>query len=89
MSEARITFDSKGFRKILFSSGVKEVLEKEAEKIQSRANSNNKRGGAGFSANVWKGSYGGGRLVASVSTTDRKSIIAESEDKALSKAVKG
>lgn len=84
----RITFDSKGFRKILFSSGVKEVLEKQAKEIQAKANSNNRRGGEGFSYNVWKGGYVGGRLVASVTTTDRESIIAESEDLALSRAVK-
>ena len=37
---------------------------------------------------AWKGGYGGGRWVASVTTTDHNSMVAESEDKALSKAVK-
>jgi len=86
--QTRITFISKGFKDILCGDGVKELVTSQASDIQSRASANNSRGGEGFEAETWMGRYGGGRWVASVSTTDRASRIAEAEDKALSRAVK-
>lgn len=86
--QLKIKFISSGFKEILCSGEVNEMVTQAAEQIQSRANANNTRGGDGFSANTWMGGYGGGRWVASVTTTDRQSMIAEAEDKALSRAVK-
>lgn len=86
-SQMRIKFNSKGFKEILCGDGVHEAVTDAAQAIQGRANANNTRGGEGFSCETWMGNYGGGRWVASVSTTDRKSQIAEAEDKALSRAV--
>lgn len=87
--QVRIKFISKGFHDILCSDGVQNLVTQQAEIIQGKANANNNRGGEGFSANTWMGNYGGGRWVASVTTTDRQSRIAEAEDKALSRAVSG
>lgn len=84
----RITFISAGFKEILCSGGTRGVVESAAQTIQGNANANNSRGGEGFSCKTWMGFYGGGRWVASVSTTDIKSRIAEAEDKALSRAVR-
>lgn len=85
--QIRIKFISSGFKEILCSGEVHDLVSQASEQIQSRANANNSRGGDGFSANTWMGNYGGGRWVASVTTTDRASRIAEAEDKALSRAV--
>jgi hypothetical protein len=86
-TQMKIQFISAGFKEILCSGGVQEAVTNAARTIQGTANANNTRGGEGFSCKTWMGNYGGGRWVASVSTTDRKSRIAEAEDKALSRAV--
>lgn len=86
--QIKIKFISKGFKEILCSGGVKSLVEEHTANIQGNANANNMRGGEGFGAKVWMGNYGGGRWVGSVMTTDKKSMIAEAEDKALSKAVR-
>ena len=83
----RITFISKGFKRILCSDGVKEAVTNAAQIIQSTANANNTRGGKGCECESKMGGYGGGRWMAFVSTTDYKSRVAEAEDKALSRAV--
>lgn len=88
MGQVKIKFNSKGFKAILCGGGVQGLVQSATSDIQSRANANNTRGGEGFDAHVWMGSYGGGRWVGSVSTTDHKSRVAEAEDKALSRAVK-
>ena len=85
--QIKIKFRSEGFREILCSSGVQNVVSAATEQIRARADGNNQRGGKGFSSKTWLGDYGGGRWVGSVYTTDRKSRIAEAEDKALSRAV--
>lgn len=85
--QIRIKFISSGFKEILCSEGVKSLVESATSDIQGRANANNMRGGDGFDSHVWMGSFGGGRWVGSVTTTDHKSMIAETEDKALSRAV--
>lgn len=82
-----IKFNSQGFKEILCSGGVQELVSEVTSNIQDNANMNNERGGEGFDAHVWMGSYGGGRWVGSVTTTDHKSRVAEAEDKALSRAV--
>lgn len=85
--QTKIKFISQGFKEILCSEGVKNLVTEQTSIIQDRANANNSRGGDGFDAHVWMGAYGGGRWVGSVTTTDFKSKIAEAEDKALSRAV--
>ena len=86
-TQTKIKFISKGFKDILCSDGVRNIIASESSNIQQKANANNTRGGDGFDSHVWMGSYGGGRWVGSVNTTDLKSIVAEAEDKALSRAV--
>lgn len=88
MTQTRIEFNSAGFREILLSDGVKNLVTETANSIRDRANANNSRGGEGFEAHEIVGGYGGGRWVGFVSTTDRESMIAEAEDKALSRAVR-
>lgn len=84
---ARIVFNSEGFRQILLSEGCHEVVTQVTEEIKDRANSNNARGGEGFRASTQVGGYGGGRWIGFVSTTDKNTMIAESEDKALTGAL--
>lgn len=87
MADTRIVFKSEGFRQILLSEGVKNLVTDTAEDIKNRADGNNTRGGEGFRSSVEVGGYGGGRWVGFVSTTDNKSKAAESEDKALTRAI--
>lgn len=87
MSEMKIEFISDGFKAILNSEGVKAAVQAAADDIKERANANIDGNSEGFSSKVWTGGYGGGRWVGSVTTTDFASMVAESEDKALSKAV--
>lgn len=87
-TRTQIQFISDGFKEILLSEGTMSLVQSAAETIRERANANISEDSEGFSAKVWQGSYGGGRWVGSVTTTDGASMRAESEDKALSKAVK-
>ena len=85
----KIEFESKGFKDILFSSGVKDLVQSTAKRIQAEANAGIQGESEGFSANVIAGEYGDGRYVGFVTSTDKASAQAESEDKVLSKAVHG
>jgi hypothetical protein len=83
-----IEFISAGFEQILTGSGVQNVVQSETEAICSRANAANARGGEALDSNVkLTHAYRSNRYVGFVGTTDRASMIAESEDKALSGAV--
>ena len=86
-TEVKIEFHSDGFRQILMSDGVRSLVQDVVTDIQARANANVGEASSGYSGTVWAGGYGGGRWVGSVTTTDKASIIAEAEDKALTKAV--
>lgn len=85
MSSARIEFLSDGFRQILLSDGTKQLVTETAENIAARANANG--GVDGFIPTVIVGGYGGGRYIGFVNATDKASLIAESEDKALTRAI--
>lgn len=87
MEQVRIEFNSEGFRQILLSQGCHDVVTQYTEEIVAKANANNQRGGEGFKASTQVGGYGGGRWIGFVGTTDKKSMIAESEDKALTRAL--
>ena len=90
MADVRIEFNSEGFRQILLSQGCHDLVQQTADEISEKANGNNTRGGSGFESGTRLGkAYGSQRAIGFVYTTDRKSRIAESEDKALSKAVRG
>lgn len=85
----KIEFNSQGFKDILFSPGTKELVQGVANQIQAEANAGIQEDSEGFSSNVVAGGYGGGRYVGFVTSTDKASAQAESEDKVLSKAVHG
>ena len=83
-----VEFISAGFKEILESEGVHDFLEQKANEIKSRADANIGDDSEGFKVTVMKGGYGGGRWVAHVQTTDYATMVAESEHKALTKAVR-
>lgn len=86
--QVEIEFFSEGFEQILTSAGTMSAVQSATEGIWARANANNNRGGTGFHSGTRIGrAYGSQRALGFVYTTDRKSAIAESEDKALSEAV--
>lgn len=84
---ARIEFNSDGFKQILLSDGCHELVTTITEEICEKANANNNRGGAGFVSSTQVGGYGGGRWIGFVSSTDKQSAIAQSEDQALTRAL--
>ena len=85
MSDVRLEFDSSGFRELLLSDGVKELVTDTTESIAGRANANS--GTDGFQSSVIVGGYGGGRWIGFVNATTPEAVKAESEDKALTRAV--
>lgn len=88
--EIEIEFFSEGFEQILTSGGVMSAVESATNGIYQRANAANTHGGDGFHSGTRIGrAYGSQRALGFVYTTDRKSCIAEAEDKALSGAVRG
>ncbi len=80
--QIRLEFISEGFKEILCSQGVKEVLEDKANEIAMRAQAN-LVGNGDVTTSSRVGGYGGGRHVAYVHCP----AYEESENKALSKAV--
>lgn len=88
--QVEIEFFPEGFEQILTSSGTMSAVQNATNAIYARANANNQRGGTGFHSGTRIGkAYGSQRALGFVYTTDRKSQIAEAEDKALSEAVSG
>lgn len=85
-----IEWNHDGFERVLCSEGTMSAVKQQAERIRAAANANNTRGGEGFKSSTRTGrAYGSQRALGFVYTTDEKSRVAESEDKALSKAVMG
>ena len=88
--QVEIEFFSEGFEQILTSSGTMSAVQSAAAQICERANANNTHGGSGFYSGTRIGrAYGSQRALGFVYTSDKKSAIAEAEDKALSEAVSG
>ena len=83
----RIVFNSDGFRQLLLSEGCHEVVKQYTDEIAEKANANNTRGGDGFKSTTQVGGYGGGRWIGFVTASDKKASAAESEDKALTRAL--
>ncbi|MCQ2319233.1 MAG: hypothetical protein MJZ90_10000 [Bacteroidales bacterium] len=84
-TKTEIEFKNDGYRAILQGDGVRELVSGLAESIAEKANAN--ANGDGYAVNTFMGNYGGGRWCASVKATTPEALKAESENKALSKAV--
>lgn len=82
MANARIVFNSDGFKQLLNSPEVEALVLNEAQKIADAASEGLE--GEGFRAHSQKA---GTRYIAFAGTTDEESIRAEAENKALSRAV--
>lgn len=85
-----IEWNHDGFEALLCDAGTMQLVQQQAERICDAANANNNRGGSGFVQGTRLGrAYGSQRALGFVYSTDDKSALAESEDKALSRAVSG
>lgn len=85
-----IEWNHAGFEALLCDAGTMALVKEQAERICQAANANNDRGGNGFECATRLGrAYGSQRALGFVYTTDENSRLAESEDKALSRAVSG
>ena len=82
MANARIVFNSDGFKQLLKSPEVEALVLSEAQKIADAASEGLE--GEGFRAHS---TLAGTRYIAFAGTTDEESIRAEAENKVLSKAV--
>ena len=78
----RLVFNSDGFRQLLNSSEVEQLVTEKATMIAERANASS--GLDSFQAHSVKA---GTRYIAFAGTTDEASAQAEAEDKVLSQAV--
>lgn len=87
MKQTKIEFISAGFREVLLSEGVRDLVDEAATQIQQRADANLQEASEGFEKTVMVGGFGGGRWVGFVQTTDAASCRAEAEYNALSGAV--
>ena len=83
MADIRIEFDSAGFQEILFSDGCQQLVQDTADGIAERANAN--AGLDSFKSSTVKA---GTRWIGFATATDKAAMVAESEDKALSRAIK-
>ena len=82
-TKVRIELVSAGIKQLLCSAGIAGECEKAAQGIAARA-------GDGFEVlPLRQMNYGGGRVGYAVHTATEEARIAEAEDKALSKAVRG
>ena len=82
-TKVRIELDHDGIRQLLTSAPIAAECEKAAEKIAQRA-------GDGFEVlPLRQMNFGGGRVGYAVKTGTYEACIAEAENKALSKAVRG
>lgn len=90
MKKMKIEWIHEGFEEILCDPGTMSAVKSATERIASKANGNNNRGGNGFESGTRLGrAFGSQRAMGFVYTTDIQSKIAEAEDKALSRAVSG
>ena len=81
----KIVFHSEGFKEILNSPGVKGLVESQTSAICARANANvTKEGSKGYKSEVKQGS----RWYGVVYSTNWDSYKDETENKALSRAVR-
>lgn len=80
-----INFISAGFKQILESDGVRDLVQDVANGICERANAN--YGGDGFAVNVRHLGYGGGRYGAFISSVDENAARAEASDHVLTRAI--
>lgn len=83
-----IKFNSDGFKQILCSDEVKQLVEKEAEKIAQKANAKISGDSEGFEVKTELISYGRGRWAAHVVAADFEAHKEESEDKVLTSSIK-
>ncbi len=84
MALERIQWNNQGFKDLLQSSEVEQLVRSEAESIADRANADLTEESEGFRAHSIKASS---RYIAFAGTTDEASVRAESENKVLSRAV--
>lgn len=84
MALERIEWNNQGFRDLLQSSEVEQLVRGKAETIADRANAGLSEESEGFRAHSIKARS---RYIAFAGTTDEASVRAESENKVLSRAV--
>lgn len=78
--------NGKGFEAILKSSETQQMLKGHADAIKGRADAFIEGESKGFNSRT---TLKGSRWIARVGTSDKATVIAESEQKALTKAVHG
>lgn len=93
--QVRIENNSAGWRALLLSSGVRDLVETTANEITAKANAIAPSVGKDRDAPKYitkgpkAGQYGGGRYIAYVAADNSEALIAESRHKVLEKACGG
>lgn len=89
--QIRLEFNEAGFKALLGSDEMRAEIEAQTNAIKQRADANIAGESDGFNARVEqaKSATYGGRWIGVVGTSDYASVVAESENAALTRAVKG
>ena len=87
--QIRLEFNSDGFKQLLASAETRDMIAEHTNAIKQRADANIAGESEGFNARVEqaKSANYGGRWIGVVGTSDYASVVAESENGALTKAV--
>ena len=88
MAVKKIIFVHAGFQEILNSDGVHNLIASHTEATCAAANASLSEKSEGYKFVVKKGVSGTVRWIGLVHSTDHASLVAEAEDKALSRAVR-
>lgn len=88
MTVKKIIWNHGGFQQILNSDGVQSLISSHTEATCAAANANLHEKSEGYKSVVKKGTSGTVRWVGLVHSTDHASLVAETEEKALSRAVR-
>ena len=83
----KITWNHAGFQEILNSSGVQNIISSHTNATCAAANANLAEESEGYKSVVKQGRCSTKRWIGLVYSTDHASLVAETENKALSRAV--
>lgn len=88
MTVKKIIWNHGGFQEILNGDGVQNLISSHTDATCTAANANLNEKSEGYKSVVKRGKSGTVRWVGLVYSTDHASLVAETEEKALSRAVR-
>lgn len=87
MKRVSIELDSSGFRELLLSDAVADLVEQKAEQVASAAERNSSIGARFVVKGPRQGGYGGGRMIAYVAADNGAALRSATDKNSLERAV--